>query len=60
MEGHVRQDRHEDLSVEVVSGKRFEQMKNQWCKNNLEFLEFRNMEKTFVENMQDSGARNML
>ena len=27
VEGHVRQDRHEDLSVEVVSGQRFERIK---------------------------------
>lgn len=27
VEGHVRQGRHEDLSVEAVSGQRFEQMK---------------------------------
>lgn len=60
MEGHVRQDRHEDLSVEVVSGQRFERMKKPVFENNLEFLESGNMGKIFVENMQDFGARNML
>ena len=60
VEGHVRQDRHEDLSVEVVSGQRFERMKKPVFENNLEFLESGNMGKIFVENMQDFGARNML